>query len=464
MAVKDKLVPEDFINILMRKIRGFKGLSPKHQSDMAWYIWMHGTWLRKHSNPNWGEYMTIGYKELEESFGREGFSNINGALQIFEVTPNWHKSESQSRGYKLMPDIQQIKDDYLKPRKQSLTRLIAKGMALKTMPRAIDSKDVNGVTATAWKNAKILNKTPVNMENLKNLYSHMLHLEGPTPDMYANPTQAEAHRIRAAAGQLYKSASVDISGKNFVMHRYAESCSGRLYAKNVNLQNGPRLIRQAALEGFYDYDFENCHYTILHQLAERYQAEVPTIKNYLANKSQVREQIGQEVGIDVDQVKMCLLAIMYGAGIVEHRTKDAIPHAIGKEAAKRLRFNPLFSGIREDIKKARGVILSRWPSTSRSTTLVNAMGKRIKKTKNSKQRLAHLLQGIEAQALRAVIEMMEDNVILLLHDGFVTKAQQDIKAMERRVKEVTGFDMSISGQVITLPADLNFPKLDFPKV
>lgn len=457
MAIKDKVVTESFMNILRRRKKGFKRLTEKQQAHMAWYIWMHGTWSRKHKNPNWDDCMNIGYAELEESFGRGGFKKINDVLQIFEVTSNWHSNEGQSRGYKLMPDVQRIKDEYLVPKKQKLTKFIdSNGNALRTMPRAIDSKDIKGVTATAWKNAKILNKTPVNMENLKQLYNHLQHLEGPTSDLFANTSQAEANRLLAATGQLYKQASVDISGRGFVMHRYAESNSGRLYAKGVNLQNGPRLIRQAALQGFYDYDFENCHYTIISQLARRYSVEVPAIDNYLINKAQVREQLASEVGITQGQVKVCLLMIMYGAGLVPSRIKDAIPGEIGAEAAERLRSNPVFSGIRIDIKKAREVILSNWISTPRSSTLMNAMGKRIKKTESAKKRLAHLLQGIEAQALRAIIDMMEDSVVLLLHDGFVTKSKLDIAAMERRVKRETSFDMSISGELITLPADLNF--------
>ena len=462
MAIKDHLVTEHFLRVLRSKKRGFKKLPVKHQSDMAWYIWMHGTWERKHKNPNWDDCMFIGHKELEESFGRGRFKKINDELHIFEVTSNWHSAEKQSKGYKLMPDVQQIKNDYLVPRKQRLTKFIdTNGCALRTMLNAIDSKDIEGVTATAWKNAKVLNKTPVNMENLTLLYNHLQHLEGPTSDLFANTNDAEANRLLAAVGQLYKLASVDISGHGYVMHRYAESNSGRLYAKGVNLQNGPRLIRQAALQGFYDYDFENCHYTIISQLARRYGVEVLAIDNYLANKAQVRQQLATEAGITQGQVKVCLLMIMYGAGLVPGRTQDAIPREIGEEAAERLRSNPLFSGIRQDMKKARKVILSNWKPKPRCSTLVNAMDKRIKKEVDGKKvsdkkLLAHLLQGIEAQALKALIDMMKDNVVLLLHDGFVTKDQQDIAAMERRVKEVTGFDMSISGQLMAMPADLNF--------
>ena len=459
MTKRDHYVPEDFIKILRRGITGYRQLTPAHQSRMAYYIWHYGTWRRRHKSPKWDDFMTIGYQELERDFGRGGFKAINDTLHIFEVTPNWYSTRGLTKGYNLSPKVQELKERYLVPRKRALTKLIdSEARALRTLPKPVAAKDSNGITATAWNNAKPLNKIPVNMETLRYLYAHlqkMIKQDG-QDDMFAQAQQEDFKYIAEAVGQLLRLANVDISERGYVMHRYVEASSGRLYARGVSLQTTPRVIRQAALHGLYEYDFENCHYSIFSQLAARYGFEAVGIGHYLANKKAVREQLAQDIGITLEQVKMCLLAIMYGARANTWH-ENAIPNEIGAVSAKALYAHPQFQGIAQDINQGRRVILTNWPT--RRTTLLNDMGKRIKKNEKPERKLAHLLQGIEAKALRAVIELIPDDVLLLMHDGFVTSRPVDTRAMEQAVCQATGYELSLSGGVITLPPDLHFNSL-----
>ena len=163
--------------------------------------------------------------------------------------------------------------------------------------------------------------------------------------------------------------------------------------------------------------------------------------------------MSQEVGITSGQAKFCLLANMYGARESAWH-KNAIPNEIGVDATKVLYSNPLFQTIVSDLDEGRRLILDNWPSSP--TKLVNAIGKDIKKTEDPKKKLAHLLQGVEAQALRTVINAMGDDVLLLMHDGFVTSRPIDTNEMERAVEQETGFKMKLAGGVITLPPSLHF--------
>lgn len=459
MTKRDKYVPEDFIKILRRGIRGYGQLTPVQQARMSYYIWHYGTWRRQHKSHKWGDYMTIGYQELSKDFGRGGFKAINDTLHIFEVTPNWYSKKAQTKGYKLSPLVQEIKERYLVPRKRALTKLIdSEARTLRTLPQPVAAKDSNGVTASAWNKAKPLNKIPVNMETLQGLYAHLQLMikHDSQEDMFARAEQEDFKYIAEAVGQLLRLANVDIAGRSYVMHRYVEAKSGRLYAKGVSLQTTPRVIRQAALHGLYEYDFENCHYSIFSQLAAHYGFKAEAIGNYLAHKKAVRDQLAQDIGLSIGQVKMCLLAIMYGARANTWH-ENAIPNEIGPLNAQVLYAHPLFQGIAQDIAQGRRVILTNWPT--RRTTLLNDMGKRISKKERPEVKLAHLLQGIEAKALRAVIELIPDDVLLLMHDGFVTSRKVDIWAMERAVHQATGYDLSLSGGVITLPPDLHFDSL-----
>lgn len=459
MTVRDDYAPEALIKMLRRGIRGYGKLSDKHQQRLARHIWLHGLWYKRHKHPEWGDYMSISYQELEKDFGRGGFNAINKDLNLFEVTPNWYSDKSLTRGYKLSPTVQEIKERYLKPRKRKLTSLIdSQGRVLRTLPQPVAAKTKNSndqeVTATAWANAKPLNKIPVDMDTLRSLYTDLNHMrqEG-TEDMFAQAQQEDIAYIIEAVSQLLVMAQTDVAGQGYIMHRYAEAKSGRLYAKGVSLQTTPRLIRQAALHGLYEYDFENCHYSIFSQLAARYGFEAEGIAHYLDNKREVREQIAREVGISLEQVKMCLLAIMYGARANTWH-ENAIPNEIGPINANSLYQHPVFKAIAQDIREGRRVILDNWPT--RRSTLLNDIGKRIKKSEPPERKLAHLLQGIEAKALRAVIEAMPHDVLLLMHDGFVTNRRINIRDMERVVREETGYRLSLAGEKITLPPDLHF--------
>ena len=112
----------------------------------------------------------------------------------------------------------------------------------------------------------------------------------------------------------------------------------------INLQTVPREIKQVALHGLYEYDFENCHYAILHQLAAKHGLECPAIAHYLKYKRPVRKQIVDDIGLSLDEAKRCLIALIYGARY-SHRHEDAIPAAIGKAAALQLYKHPLFKRI-----------------------------------------------------------------------------------------------------------------------
>lgn len=310
-----------------------------------------------------------------------------------------------------------------------------------------------GVTATAWKEAKPFNKIPVDLDKMRELHQHLerMPLKGLFQDAEVDDV---AYRIEHL-GQLIRLAHTDVAGRGFIVHRYAEGKTGRLYASGVSLQTAPRIIRKAALHGLYDYDIENCHYAIFSQLAARYDYKCEAISYYLTHKKEVRQQIAAEVGISEEQSKMCLLALMFGARLSEWQG-NAIPQEIGTRAGA-LFTNPLFKGIADDIVEGRKIILDRWEK--RRTTLLNDMGKAVGLKEPTNVRLAHIIQGLEAKALKAAINLYPDEIVLLMHDGFVSKRRLDVPLIENAIYEATGLRLEVAGAEITLPADLDFSKV-----
>lgn len=466
MASRNDFVPESFIKAMQRGVTGFKKLSAEHQVRMAWLIWIEGTKRRTHQKDS--EYMSLHYLELDKEygFGRGGFRAINADLKIFDekpchFNPKGKTSNTYTTGYRLTDHVRELKEKYLKPRRERLTRLISMdAKAMRTLPGAIDSKDLNGVTATAWREAKPFNKVPVHLDLLKEIYDHLEMML--TPEMLAQDSlfaKAELDDINyrlEVTGQLIKLAQTDIVGRGYIQHRYAEASTGRLYAHGFSLQTAPKLIRHAALHGLHDYDVENCHFAIFSQLSDKYGYQADAIAHYLSHKEEVRDGIAERVGITKNQAKMCLLALMFGARLSE-REENAIPDAIGVTKAKQLYADHQFAAIAKDIKEGRAAILDGWPK--RRLTLMNDMGKRVGKKEPAEIRLAHIIQGIEAKALLAAIKVYPDEIVLLMHDGFVATKHLDVALIERRILEETGYRLVLSAKVITIPADLEFSKV-----
>ena len=456
MGVRDYCVPESFIQTLDKGVKGFKALSTKHRARMAFYVWVAGTSRRKHKKED--GYMSIGYMDLEKSFGRAGFKAINDDLNIFDVTANWSQVKKLTRGFKLTEQVQKVKDKYTAAARPKITRLITlDGQVMRSLPEAVASKDLDDVTATAWKEAKLFNNIPVDLDKMMELQALLERMpNNKTGDLFHDADIDDVNYRIEIIGQLVRLAHTDVAGRGFIAHRYAEGRTGRLYARGISLQTAPRIIRKAALHGLFDYDIENCHYSIFYQLAARYNFECEAIKHYLGHKNVIREAIAQSVGITIEQAKMCLLALMFGARLSEWES-NAIAQEIGSSRAKILFANTYFKAIADDVINGKKEILARWEK--RRTTLLNDMGKAVGIKEPANVRLAHIIQGIEAKSLRASIRLYPDDVVLLMHDGFVSKRALDLQLIEKAIYDETGMRLEVAGGIIALPADLDFSKV-----
>lgn len=449
-------VPESFIKRLRRDLPKFRTLSDKEQSNLAFLIWEAGSSRREHrGNP---KDSSFSYQELEQRFGRGCFDEVNATCEAFEVSPNWSHAQGYTRRFALTGKVWAIKNDYLNKGRARLSPLIrSDGKRLRSLPAAIAAKDLEGVTRTAWRQAKPLNKCPVDIEQMAQLHKILGKLaEHEHADLFVEDDDIAPEDIAYDQGvmqQMLRLAKTDVAGRGYVALRYAEASTGRLYARGVNLQTVPRLVRHAALHGLWDYDIENCHFAIFHKMAERYGFDAKNIGAYLENKVGTRAGIATRTGISIDDAKLCLIAIMYGA-----RTstwfKAAIPDAIGQVAASKLYADLVFCGIYDDIQAGRKAIIDGSPKRPR--TIVNAVGKSIQLKRPPEDILAHLLQGVEVQALQAALDLYRDNIVLLMHDGFVSLRPLSIPRIVAAMSTATGYDLRVVEEKIQLPPDFGF--------
>lgn len=467
MGKRDDYVPGDFLDSLRNAVKGFARESMPHQMALALMAWNDGTKSRRHHH--FKDQFSYTYQELRAAFGKGQFKAINSRVAMFKVTRQWSSEHRYTKGYRLTDGVQQCRDDYLRIEwKKATTLLYGHGATLKTPLAAVASKGMDGITTTAWRRAKALNKTRVNLDALKKLRQWLVRrLDDRTTgrisgSLFSDAPNAESIKYLAdMTAQIIRLAKTDVVGHGYVLHRYVQARSGRLYAKGINLQTAPKVIKEAALSGLWEYDFANCHYAILSQMAAQFGYQCAAIAHYLANKKATRRAIADGAGITEDQSKVCLLAIMYGARASEWHD-SAIPLAIGPDKAKRLYQLDQFAAIKADIQGARQAILKHWPRT-RNGRLSNAFGKAISSKEPAERRLAHLIQGVEAKALKAAIELYPDTIVLMQHDGFAALTRLDICAIEAAVQDATGYRLALEEQRIQVDLDAHFLRSQNPK-
>lgn len=463
MQKRDDPIPEDLMTHLRKKVVGFKSESVPHQMQLAKMVWEGGSKRRQHQHFQGA--MSFTYTELNRAFGRGGFDSINERLNFFVQTKNWSADRKFTKGYWFSDTVQRVREQYLKRRWRNETRLlVADGLFMKTLPNAVSSKDMDGMTSTAWENARELNTVRVNLDGLNALRLWLERLKtdyqaGRIPEsLFAKMPPVEViNRLLELTAKVIRMSSTDVAGHSCIMHRYVEATSGRLYAKGVSLQSCPTLVKQAALSGLWEYDFSNCHFAILTQMAQRFGYECTAITHYLANKKAVRMEIAELAQITEHDAKVCLLALMYGARQSEWH-ENAIPEAIGQDGARRLYKVGLVAAIIHDIKEARRVILAGWDRSQRGN-LVNDFGKTLKTAGSTPPKmLAHLIQGVEAKALKTAIDLYPNDIVLLQHDGFDATKKLDSRVIMEAVYQATGYHLDLEYFRIQINPDAYFLK------
>jgi hypothetical protein len=443
--------------------------------ELSYLVWMPAMGKRRHAEASGFCYFPA--RELEAYFGRGGFNRLNAVHRVFEVLET--DTPGCTRGYRIAPDIKVAVDNYLRRVDERLPQLITRdGTRILTAPRAVASENSEGRAPSAWAGAPITNSVPVTDFDLLLTYSAHLRrylrtagrwVAGSLMPFSKAELQAIEYREQILT-RLIGLCNSNLGGRMYIPHRYEEKDCGRLNAVDVNLQSAPSEVKAAALHGCWDYDLSNCHYAILFQLAQRLGVELPEVRWYLENKGTLRESLAARIGADdVDAVKTCLISgPLYGAHS-RLSERAAIQQLLGRESARRLFADPQYRALKRDVVRARDRIIRA--ARVEQDRLFNAVGSSItvvdpERSRPGKPRrrspsalLSHLLQGIEALLLRTVIDAYSEDVVLPMHDGWVSRRKLNVVELERLILEETGFAMRVEEEQIEIPEELRFTEL-----
>lgn len=446
MSTRHGFLSADFIAHLRANVPGYAKLNRHQQWALADMVWCSASKARRHCILE--DSHRFHYAELEKWFGRADFSRINEWLQIFDLTPNWLYEDGATKGYRLLPNFQNVLDSYLLNPCSSPSYLITGSLrAVKKLRAAVASTDMRGSKATEWPCGSSMNCVPVRVDMLEALKAGLNEKLHSCCDEGSGKCRETIRRLLLSVASAIR-LSTSLSTRHGSMpHLYVEAESGRLYTRGLSLQNAPRIVKRAALYGHWDYDFSHCHFTIFAQMSERNGYRTEAIHDYLSRKAELRQSIAQQASISVEQAKQSLIAVMYGTSTTLCY-KNAISREIGQDAAARLFAVPFFKDLVRDIDRGCEVILNDPPRTA-SWRLPNAMRKAIEFDKSKPMRaIAHLVQGVEALALKSALELYSDEIVLVQHGGFSAHTRLDGLKIEEHVENRTGYRLALEEKKI----------------
>lgn len=237
--------------------------------------------------------------------------------------------------------------------------------------------------------------------------------------------QEEDNLTLDIATKFFRLAHTKQFPKGHIPQSFRQIPNGRVVGMGLTFQNIPKSLRTALLNGYYDYDFQCCHYAILSQQG----LYTPSIEMYIRDTSQIREGLAIELDVEVKDIKRCLLSLIYGA-TDNPSPFCAIAGYIGKEKVKTF-FHHVF------IQRLVGEIQE----------VSNMLGIECKKD------LANFMMGEEHKILRELTSALSIGaplppLLVPFYDGFISTEDYNLKELESIIKVTTGYNITMTKEEI----------------
>jgi hypothetical protein len=212
-----------------------------------------------------------------------------------------------------------------------------------------------------------------------------------------------------------------------IKQKYKQIPCGRVVNTSVfNMQTFPREARKIAFSGYKNYDFKNCHYTIANSFGN-----FPSINNYVQNTEEIREQISLDIGSDKNDVKVALLALLYGTKRLPYKFSALYEIFKSRELAGRFLEHKIVKGLFNDLDRLIPLLVDLADKEG-------YIGNRF-------SRASQYIMNIESKMFLSILDRYK--IVLPLHDGFITDEQVDVRGEEKRLKDDFGFEIKIDEKI-----------------
>lgn len=411
---------------ISRHIQHFRTLPDRDQQAITRMAWQWAAGAPHEREPTCTPF-TKGF--LRDVWGSDERARAVLANRYFFVHAPGVKGEGIASAWRPRPGLEAAISDCL-DEDRACDLLAENGKRLAKWPAALSSR--RGQAHSSFAGLTCANAVPVDMQALS-----------ACADTGTSAEQRAARSLLRLANNTVNPGHVPIS--------YEEVGTGRLFARMGILQGHSRRTRCAALNGRWDYDISNCHFTALVFLARGVGMRLPVTETYLANKQAMRNELATHCGSTTDGVKQALLAMVYGMRMTAW-SDGALTHALGSQDAARCFASAGFvRNLRIELKTVADALIEK--NTVLGGRVRNALGRAADFRDGRSSLSAHILQGLEAAALRAVIRQYGDSVLLAIHDGWVMDRWVSPEDLQAAILAETGCPFTIECQPLQVQVD-----------
>jgi hypothetical protein len=412
--------------------------------------------------------ISVHHLELEALFGR-GFRALNERYHILEPVAGPNKG--QTTAWRKIPDIASTVDAARRDGNETDAPLImvnSRGWRRRTLPPAIDRSSIGN---SIWRQSTVGTVAPVDTDSLRHLDNVLEELAA--PDGPSRLARLVAHALgldpNMGAGQLAelrrhlsalrcRTRDALLPRRGLVHSEYRVCDTGRLFEVGAgSLQGAHKALKACALNGRWVYDIDACHATILLRLAAAEGIRPPTLADYVDNKDERRAEVARRTGLTRPEVKRAFNAATYGSRRRFDGIADGITEEIGSEKAAAFHADPYVKDFIRDVAWVGRVVVPRWARNPagfyNSAQCFYNPALRLADGKRDTQatKLAHIAQGEEALALHGVVTAFPDDLILLEHDGWVSRTEMDVAQVERVIEAAVGYRLMVKMEKKRLP-------------
>ena len=266
---------------------------------------------------------------------------------------------------------------------------------------------------------------------------------------FANTSTDKKHI--AIAEQLLRINSV----KNYIPLMVSYAQSGRKYyrgSKYTNLQNAPRVVREACFKGTVELDINACSANYLIQQATKLGVNVKSLQQMKSNsfKKKIRYDLAKHVyGVasaeNIDKAKDIITAVGLGASLtVQHPLHNKLISK-GVITAEQMRTTLHHSFVHDfytEIKLLHKKMFDANKDELASKAYLHKEGD-IKLKLQKGRVCTYLYQKFEADVMHKALKGYEDNIRLSVHDGVYLDniSTNDVNIITKRFN---GMDLTIS--------------------
>ena len=228
-------------------------------------------------------------------------------------------------------------------------------------------------------------------------------------------------------------------------------------------QNKAKVIKARFFKSHYDVDADACAYSMTHQHLVNFvdphfgiDRTYPTYESIYKNKKEVRQHLSEELQVSVEIVKEILASILFSANLYHNPFsgvhKILVDNWINPYPFyQRVKNCALIQNLIKELKDAWPRMFEYWDFNNKKkgkeifrTEKIDKSTGEIKFRFASSKFRARIYFELERKMLNVIRSEIKQEVLHLMHDGFICKIKPDLDQLQAAIKKALNMNITFS--------------------